>query len=77
VLPQSVGQTRNVKSEDDPSTLLPLIVNIDGVHRSINDSAPVIYIIDATALERNEPKHDPLFRQERLFYSLLKINYKF
>lgn len=64
---------RNIEGEDNPSALFSIIVDIDGVHQRINDSASVFNVADVTTLERNEPIHYSLFRQEWFFFYFFSL----
>ena len=61
---------RNVESQHDFSSFVSVVINEDRVYQRVDDSLLVFNIIYIAALERCEPVHDTLLRQERLFHFL-------
>lgn len=61
---------RNVESQHEPASFIPIIVHINRVDKRVDDTPLILNIFYITPLERFEPIHDSLLRQEGLFHFL-------
>ena len=61
---------RNVESQHEPASFIPIIVHINRVDKRVDDTPLILNIFNITPLERFEPIHDSLLRQEGLFHFL-------
>ena len=61
---------RNVESQYELTSFVPIIVHINRVDKRVDDTPLILNIFYITPLERFEPIHDSLLRQEGLFHFL-------
>lgn len=61
---------RNVESQHELASFVPIIVHINRVDKRVDDTPLILNIFYITPLERFEPIHDSLLRQEGLFHFL-------
>lgn len=61
---------RNVESQHELTSFIPIIVHINRVDKRVDDTPLILNIFNITPLERFEPIHDSLLRQEGLFHFL-------
>lgn len=61
---------RNVESQHELTSFVSIIVHINRVDKRVDDTPLILNIFNITPLERFEPIHDSLLRQEGLFHFL-------
>lgn len=61
---------RNVESQHELTSFVFIIVHINRVDKRVDDTPLILNIFNITPLERFEPIHDSLLRQEGLFHFL-------